>query len=134
MSVETFNPCMTCGACCAHFRVSFYWAETDLSSTGVVPAHLTESLPPHRRYMKGTGAVPARCTALCGAIGETVSCTIYEQRPSVCRDFSASWANGLPEEGCDKARAAHGLPPLLPVHDFEPDNNPTTPGKPPKTA
>ncbi|EGR9493162.1 YkgJ family cysteine cluster protein, partial [Escherichia coli] len=21
------NPCMTCGACCAFFRVSFYWAE-----------------------------------------------------------------------------------------------------------
>ncbi|EJT1381768.1 TPA: YkgJ family cysteine cluster protein, partial [Escherichia coli] len=20
------NPCMTCGACCAFFRVSFYWA------------------------------------------------------------------------------------------------------------
>ncbi|HAO2094658.1 TPA: YkgJ family cysteine cluster protein, partial [Escherichia coli] len=19
------NPCMTCGACCAFFRVSFYW-------------------------------------------------------------------------------------------------------------
>ncbi|EEX7666747.1 YkgJ family cysteine cluster protein, partial [Escherichia coli] len=23
------NPCMTCGACCAFFRVSFYWAEAD---------------------------------------------------------------------------------------------------------
>ncbi|HGC1012017.1 TPA: YkgJ family cysteine cluster protein, partial [Escherichia coli] len=20
------NPCITCGACCAFFRVSFYWA------------------------------------------------------------------------------------------------------------
>ncbi|HBP8873638.1 TPA: YkgJ family cysteine cluster protein, partial [Escherichia coli] len=23
------NPCMRCGACCAFFRVSFYWAEAD---------------------------------------------------------------------------------------------------------
>ncbi|MDX1269447.1 MAG: YkgJ family cysteine cluster protein, partial [Oceanisphaera sp.] len=21
------NPCLTCGACCAFFRVSFYWGE-----------------------------------------------------------------------------------------------------------
>ncbi|THB82127.1 YkgJ family cysteine cluster protein, partial [Pantoea allii] len=24
---EISNPCVSCGACCAHFRVSFYWAE-----------------------------------------------------------------------------------------------------------
>ncbi|EKJ0223351.1 YkgJ family cysteine cluster protein, partial [Escherichia coli] len=23
------NPCMACGACCAFFRVSFYWAKVD---------------------------------------------------------------------------------------------------------
>ncbi len=22
------NPCINCGACCAYFRVSFYWAES----------------------------------------------------------------------------------------------------------
>ncbi|EAX0008081.1 YkgJ family cysteine cluster protein, partial [Salmonella enterica] len=25
--MSVLNPCMTCGACCAYFRVSFYWAE-----------------------------------------------------------------------------------------------------------
>ncbi|MEG6657786.1 YkgJ family cysteine cluster protein, partial [Pseudomonas aeruginosa] len=25
--MSTDNPCLTCGACCAHFRVSFYWGE-----------------------------------------------------------------------------------------------------------
>ncbi|EMK5322830.1 YkgJ family cysteine cluster protein, partial [Escherichia coli] len=25
--MSNLNPCMTCGACCAFFRVSFYWAE-----------------------------------------------------------------------------------------------------------
>ncbi|MEA7465220.1 YkgJ family cysteine cluster protein, partial [Salmonella enterica subsp. enterica serovar Lubbock] len=24
--MSVLNPCMTCGACCAYFRVSFYWA------------------------------------------------------------------------------------------------------------
>ncbi|EGM7481565.1 YkgJ family cysteine cluster protein, partial [Escherichia coli] len=23
--MSNLNPCMTCGACCAFFRVSFYW-------------------------------------------------------------------------------------------------------------
>ena len=23
------HPCLTCGACCAHFRVSFHWSEAD---------------------------------------------------------------------------------------------------------
>ncbi|MLR39642.1 YkgJ family cysteine cluster protein, partial [Salmonella enterica subsp. enterica] len=27
--MSVLNPCMTCGACCAYFRVSFYWAEGD---------------------------------------------------------------------------------------------------------
>ncbi|MBB8903342.1 YkgJ family cysteine cluster protein, partial [Escherichia coli] len=25
--MSDLNPCITCGACCAFFRVSFYWAE-----------------------------------------------------------------------------------------------------------
>ena len=27
MNDETTNPCQSCGACCAAYRVSFYWAE-----------------------------------------------------------------------------------------------------------
>ncbi|RBD09468.1 YkgJ family cysteine cluster protein, partial [Xanthomonas oryzae pv. oryzae] len=23
------HPCLTCGACCAYFRVSFHWSEAD---------------------------------------------------------------------------------------------------------
>jgi len=57
------------------------------------------------------GSTP-RCIALEGNIGEKVRCTIYENRSSVCRDFDASWIKGLPNERCDKARAAWGLPPL----------------------
>jgi Fe-S-cluster containining protein len=27
-AVAPGNPCLSCGACCASFRVSFYWRET----------------------------------------------------------------------------------------------------------
>lgn len=43
--MSVLNPCMTCGACCAYFRVSFYWAEGD-DASGRVPASLTESITP----------------------------------------------------------------------------------------
>ncbi|MFO5452169.1 YkgJ family cysteine cluster protein, partial [Klebsiella pneumoniae] len=29
--MSEINPCMTCGACCAYFRVSFYCAETGVA-------------------------------------------------------------------------------------------------------
>ena len=106
------NPCITCGACCAYFRASFYWAETDLHSGGTVPAQMTEKLTPFRSVMKGTNQPNPRCIALEGEIGSCVSCSIYEQRASVCRDFEFSWQNGAPHDRCDKARAAWGLPPL----------------------
>ena len=31
--MSNLNPCMTCGACCAFFRVSFYWAEANGETT-----------------------------------------------------------------------------------------------------
>lgn len=43
--MSILNPCMTCGACCACFRVSFYWAEGD-DASGRVPASLTEPVTP----------------------------------------------------------------------------------------
>lgn len=111
------NPCLTCGACCAHFRVSFYWAETDDATEGGVPAALTEKLNDFRCCMRGTNQPHPRCIALQGEIGRQVMCTIYERRPQPCRDLPASWSAGVPEEKCDKARLAWGLPPL------EPDQN-----------
>ena len=106
------NPCRLCGACCAHYRVSFYWGETDDVTPNGVPAALTDDLTPFRRVMKGTNQVPPRCIALCGEIGQRVWCAIYEQRPQVCRDLPASYSDGAVSEHCDKARLAHELPPL----------------------
>lgn len=126
------NPCTKCGACCAHFRVSFYGAECDDSPWGTVPAILTESLTHHRQAMKGTNQKSPRCVALSGTIGVCVGCTIHKLRSSVCRDFPPSWEGGIHNPDCDRARAAHGLAPLenpdiIPLH---PDDKPTAPDQP----
>lgn len=98
--------CQTCGACCASFRVSFYWGETDQHPEGRVPQALTESISPSRVAMRGTHARQPRCVALQGEVGQAVNCGIYAQRSSTCREFEA----GSPR--CADARARHGLPPL----------------------
>jgi len=109
---DNLNPCMTCGACCAHFRVSFYWAEAD-DAGGVVPVELTEPLGLMMRNMRGTNAREPRCVALQGEPGGCVSCDIYAQRPSPCREFAMSGEDGVYNEACDRARARYGLPPLF---------------------
>ena len=111
--MSELNPCLSCGACCGCFRVSFYWAECQ-SAGGSVPDDRVTKIGPHHVAMIGTTAQPARCIALMGEIGDAVRCTMYAQRSSTCRDFPASWENGSPNPLCDKARAAYGLPPLTP--------------------
>ena len=111
---EIVHPCLRCGACCAFFRASFYWAEADDATPGVVPAGMTRKLSEYRRSMIGMDGRNPRCIALQGEIGKLVFCSIYEKRASVCRDFEPSWENDRSNERCDKARAAWGLDPLTP--------------------
>ena len=108
------NPCLECGACCAFYRVSFHWSEAERFLGGVTPVELTQPVTAHRAAMRGTDRPRPRCVALEGEIGQTVRCSIYTQRPSPCREFTASWVDGRRNERCDQARAAHGLPPLTP--------------------
>ncbi|WP_092507633.1 YkgJ family cysteine cluster protein [Xenorhabdus mauleonii] len=105
------NPCISCGACCSYFRVSFYWAEAE-DGGGTVPVSRTEKLNDFMRCMKGTNEPRPRCINLCGEIGKSVSCSIYHNRPSPCREFPQAWETNDYNENCDRARAAHGLPPL----------------------
>ncbi|MFJ3482020.1 YkgJ family cysteine cluster protein [Pseudomonas sp. NPDC090202] len=105
------SPCLNCGACCSHFRVSFFWGEC-ASSGGTVPDDLVTSISPSRVAMLGTDQKSPRCVALQGEVGKGVSCSIYGQRSSTCREFDASWENGEANSTCDIARAAFGLPPL----------------------
>jgi len=113
--MKKFNPCILCGACCAYYRASFYWAETDASPGGTVPEAMTEKLNDFRVVMKGTDQNHPHCLALLGIVGKKVRCSIYENRASVCRNFDPSWQNGQANEGCDKARLFWGLKPLSPA-------------------
>ena len=97
------HPCLSCGACCASFRVTFYWAETDAHPGGSVPVALTVPVTPHRVAMRGTEVQPVRCVALQGRVGRDAACGIYAQRSSTCRDFSFG------DERCHDARRRHGL-------------------------
>jgi len=105
------NVLMFSGACCAWFRVSFYWAECR-DGDGVVPEELTEPLTPFLRCMQGTNQHQPRCRALSGEVGKAVRCTIYPSRPSPCREFNRAGEQGQPNDACDRARAHYGLPPL----------------------
>ena len=44
-----------------------------------------------------------RCSALRGELGRSVECSVYEDRPAVCRRFEAG------SEGCLKSRAERGI-------------------------
>ena len=119
------NPCLSCGACCAHFRVSFYCGEiADGNGAGMVPPELVTQVGPLRAAMKGTEYGYGRCTALRGEVGcSGVHCSIYELRPSPCRDFEPWLPDGSPEPDCQRARARFGLPPLPRLNDMDFDPN-----------
>jgi Fe-S-cluster containining protein len=108
------NLCLSCGACCAFYRASFYWSEAEENNAGGVPLKMTTKLNDFRLVMRGTEGVNPRCIALLGDIGHSVRCSIYERRASICREFEPSWQNHVPNPRCDKARLAWGLKPLKP--------------------
>ena len=111
-AAEFVHPCLTCGACCAYFRVSFHWSEADPAMGGRVPAELTEPLRTHELAMRGTSQAKPRCIALDAEIGVYSRCTIHPRRPSVCAAVPASYEFGEASAQCDKSRIAHGLPAL----------------------
>lgn len=115
------TPCLSCGACCACYRVAFHWSEAEPFLGGRVPQALVVKLDPHRVAMRGTeGGREVRCTALSGTIGTAVHCEVYEHRPSPCRELQPEWQDGAPSEQCRKARVRHGLPPLEPPDREDP--------------
>lgn len=111
--------CTKCGACC-----SFFATETDKPMTMGIPitdrdkkrfskevrsslvqskAEFTNDLRwvlPARRSKQG-----AVCKYFSGKIGESCSCTIYEQRPFNCRYFAPDADN----PGCVLCRTAFGM-------------------------
>ena len=103
------SACQRCGACCASFRVDFHPAELAGGAfawgQGVALA-MTVPVTPAIVRMGGTDAAAPRCIALVGEVGKSVSCIIYDDRPSPCREFDTS------HDACTRARQRHGLPPL----------------------
>lgn len=105
------NPCLSCGACCAALRVSFYSGEL-ASAGGSVPDGMTGRDGDRSRRMLGTDGAPPRCVALRGEVGHSVHCAIHAERPGPCRDFEPHGLHGIPNPACNDARARHGLAPL----------------------
>lgn len=102
------NPCLSCGACCAAFRVSFDRSELD-EEGGKVPASLVEYENAVLCRLRGTDYLKPRCVALIGTIGESVRCGIYAERPGPCREFAPHAEHGVFPSACNRARARHGL-------------------------
>jgi len=99
------HPCLSCGACCASFRVDFA-AEELQEHGGTVPDGLAVSVTRFTSRMRGTDHARPRCAALTGTVGTRAACGIYEWRPSPCREFAAG------SEACNRARARSGLQPI----------------------
>jgi len=99
--------CRACGACCVNLPENaaegFAWWVEIADDDRDVPANLVVQDAdgvPHLRVVDGW-----RCIALRGAVGRSVRCAIYHQRPSPCRRVQAGDAL------CRRYRAAHGLTP-----------------------
>lgn len=101
---KDFPECMDCGACCSHFKVYF--------SIKNNPQYIkiydkVNIINENKVFMKGTENFnKGCCVALEGKVGEKVSCSIYENRPDVCRKFERVLPNGKINPKCIKAKKA----------------------------
>lgn len=88
--------CLRCGACCAY---SATWPAFIGDGDGEgIPRDLIDF---HQRRMLCHGN---RCSALAGDIGSRAHCSVYRNRPLVCREFQAG------SDDCIMARRGFGLP------------------------
>ena len=79
----TFD-CQACGACCDEGTRGFDEdRHVPLWMIGPLDGKWWED------DLLGTKIVDGQCIALDGKIGECVRCTIYDQRPALCRMFEA---------------------------------------------
>lgn len=132
LSGNDANPCLSCGACCAHFRVSFYCGEVDGENGGIVPQSMVRQISPLRVCMAGTEQGGGRCVALRGELGQPgIHCDIYLNRPTPCREFEVWQPDGSVNPDCQRLRATLGLPSIAARPDAENDpQGPSTPLQP----
>ena len=110
--MPALSACNDCGACCRHFRVSFYQGELDSFPGGTVPLAMTSTLNPTMVCMQGTEHGGKRCIAL----QPDKRCAIYANRPTPCREFPVYMEDGTLNPRCIQLRMAQGIgmpaPPL----------------------
>lgn len=109
----TCDRCIAPGTCCKAFPLSKDFA------TGTTPEQLVEFLAeqkypfvPLRRYYTYIGAWLERWLFQCTKLGADGRCTIYEDRPELCKLYEAGC-----DEMCIHTRGIDGNPivPLLPI-------------------
>lgn len=109
MPEDNSNPCLSCGACCEHYRISFYFGELDVNG-GCVPSELTTKVNDFYACTIGTEYGRGRCVALTGNSSDcSISCAIYDKRPSPCREFPVYMEDGTINPECNKVRKLKGL-------------------------
>lgn len=89
-STEVEFDCTKCGACCAYFQDIAVSIDVDTA----VPRHMTRSVRNRMGFtsweadfLRRMNIADGRCVALKGEPGCSVTCRIYDRRPSACRDF-----------------------------------------------
>src|SRR5450830_1037877 len=96
------HPCLTCGACCASYRVDFSIYELD-EEGGTVPSGLAVEVNGSTCRMRGTDHVPIRCAALTGKVGERwrVAFTSGALPPAMsCRQATTAAKRPVPGTDC----------------------------------
>ena len=100
--------CQACGACCATFDVWLMESDLDRFERSPNLLHLTVIHPGAAagqwRFMRRNEKT-GQCAALEGGL-RSCRCTIYEQRPTLCREFEPG------SEDCLEARRKYGIDPL----------------------
>jgi Fe-S-cluster containining protein len=98
IAAET-SPCTSCGACCSY---SAEWPRFTVEDDDTL-ARLPENLV----TLSGMRCVGDRCSALAGDIGVSTRCTVYADRPEVCRACVPG------DDACQMARIKFGLPLII---------------------
>jgi Fe-S-cluster containining protein len=98
--------CQECGACCIYVSVEIDSPTTVRGTSDIIWYLLHDSVRVSREaadewYIE----FRTRCKALAGTVGSSVSCTLYADRPSICREHS--------DNECEVNGTSEGKPPLV---------------------
>ena len=99
-STAALFDCQSCGACCSYSAEWPRFSTEDDAQLDRIPEKYVAA------NLSGMRCEGVRCSALCGEIGKSTACGIYELRPDVCRACEPGSAE------CSIARRSYGLPTL----------------------